>query len=211
MHLAGVKESASRSRLVVLAAVISLHASVFILLVNLRTPSRAHRYENVSLLWLPPHKRPEVPVRPPPPRVIQAIVLNVPPTSSFSAPSAAAAEPDSQPLIDWAQEAVREAGVLASNAITPPSSGGTPSQPAPGPFQPPPAHHAGESYRNEVGETIVWISDKCYQVSGTLLTVPDVMAHAMLPRTICPRASNKPRGDLFKDLPAYRKLHPGDH
>lgn len=72
-----------------------------------------------------------------------------------------------------------------------------------------PAHYAGESYRDELGNKIVWVSEKCYLESdppppGT----PAAFEHATSTRTVCPGDSNAPRGDLFKDLPEYRKYAP---
>jgi hypothetical protein len=68
-----------------------------------------------------------------------------------------------------------------------------------------PAHHAGESYRDELGATIVWVSDKCYIESDPPLPgTPPALQGARVTRTVCPGISNEPRGDLFKDLPAYR-------
>lgn len=148
---------------------------------------------------------------PAPPAAVKPPSQKTPANTSLPAPSSIAEQSDPQQSIDWADEAAREADALGSNTITlPKSSDKTPPRPVLSPFAPPPTHHAGDSYRNESGETIVWISDKCYQASGQLLTVPDVMAHAMLPRTVCPRLSNKPRGDLFKDFPPYKKLHPDE-
>jgi len=72
-----------------------------------------------------------------------------------------------------------------------------------------PAHHAGESYRDEYGDAVVWVSEKCYIESAPPLPgTPPVFAAARTTRTVCPGASNAPRGDLFKDVPAYRKYHP---
>ncbi len=197
--------------MIVLGVVVGIHAAIFIFLINIRVLSRVDRNEYVSVVWLPRNRPPEVSAPPAPPTVVKRVSRKTPITPPSPAPSSGAVQSDSQQPIDWAEEAAREAGALTSNAITlPQSSDRAPPRPAPSPFAPPPTHHAGDSYTNESGETIVWISDSCYQVSGNMLTVPDVMAHARLPRTLCPRLSNKPRGDLFKDLPAYKKLHPDD-
>ncbi|MGH8267530.1 MAG: hypothetical protein ACRETS_09440 [Steroidobacteraceae bacterium] len=65
-----------------------------------------------------------------------------------------------------------------------------------------PAHEAGEQYRLEDGEWIVWVSARCYIVSEPALGLP-----GLLPNTVC-QGDSQPRGDLFKDLPAYQKYHP---
>ncbi|HXS27460.1 MAG TPA: hypothetical protein VN730_07340 [Steroidobacteraceae bacterium] len=72
-----------------------------------------------------------------------------------------------------------------------------------------PAHYAGESYRDELGNKIVWVSEKCYIESDPPpLGTPPAFEHATSTRTVCPGNSNTPRGDLFKDLPEYRKYAP---
>ena len=78
-----------------------------------------------------------------------------------------------------------------------------------GPRENAPAHYAGESYHDETGAKIVWVSDKCYIESDPPLPgTPPVFERARLTRTVCPGNSNQARGDLFKDLPEYRKYHP---
>jgi hypothetical protein len=62
--------------------------------------------------------------------------------------------------VAWWREAVRVVKERTHAAPTLPESGridlhiGSPGEA--------PAHHAGESYRDELGATIVWVSDKCY-------------------------------------------------
>jgi hypothetical protein len=117
--------------------------------------------------------------------------------------------------IDWQAEAQKTAAAITG------SKGGsaTPSEPqdrrktssshGPRPWFPPPAHHAGEEYKTITGETVVWISDKCYVTSSApMLGVPQIFARGMLSTTVCPRTSGHARGDLFEALPAYKKAHP---
>jgi hypothetical protein len=191
--------------------VVGIHAAIFIFLINIRVKPGVDRNEYVSVVWVLRKKPPEVIAPPAAANGVNRRSRRTPITPPSSAPASAGVQSDAQPPIDWDEEAAREADALSGNAITlPQSSAKTPLRPAPNPFAPPPIHHAGDSDTNESGETVVWISDKCYQVSGNMLTVPDVMAHARLPRTLCTGSSNEPRGDLFKDLPAYKKLHPDD-
>jgi hypothetical protein len=71
-----------------------------------------------------------------------------------------------------------------------------------------PTHHPGEQYRDTLGNSIVWISDRCYLVSeSTTIGVPQNLVPT---RTVCQGDSGEARGDLFKSLPAYKKLHPVD-
>ena len=72
-----------------------------------------------------------------------------------------------------------------------------------------PAHHAGESSRDELGGKIVWVSDKCYIESDPPLPgTPPAFEGARVTRTVCPGNWSEPRGDLFKELPAYRRHRP---
>jgi hypothetical protein len=41
--------------------------------------------------------------------------------------------------------------------------------------------------------------------SKQLLGVPDLIARSMLSGTVCPGDSGTARGDLFEELPAYKK------
>jgi hypothetical protein len=110
--------------------------------------------------------------------------------------------------IDWAAEARRAApGVTAPQKFREfgrIADAGSRQ----GPRRSAPPHEAGEQYRDEFGEWIVWVSDRCYLVSDTpTLGMPQVLARSLPSRTVC-QADSGPRSDLFKDLPAYRKYHP---
>jgi hypothetical protein len=71
-----------------------------------------------------------------------------------------------------------------------------------------PAHYAGESYRDVFGDSIVWTSASCYVISpAPELGEPTVFARARLTRVGCIRQETSEE-DRFKDLPAYKKLHP---
>jgi len=115
---------------------------------------------------------------------------------------------DAGRAIDWTVEAERAAAAL-SNAPKPREFGAFPradSQEMPA--HPTPAHHAGEQYRDPYGNTVVWVSDRCYVVSErAALGMPGVLAQSRPTHTVCvdPRG---PEGELFKDLPAYKKYHP---
>ena len=72
-----------------------------------------------------------------------------------------------------------------------------------------PAHYAGESDRTASGETTQWTSDRCYIVSDAPIPwEPDVMKHARVTRGGCLPPPGPDPGELFKSLPAYKKLHP---
>jgi hypothetical protein len=70
-----------------------------------------------------------------------------------------------------------------------------------------PEHHAGEEFMVDGGHRAVWINRSCYQVFDVIV-LPGSKLGASLPSTVCPGLRHEARGDLFKDLPAYQKLHP---
>jgi hypothetical protein len=108
--------------------------------------------------------------------------------------------------IDWVAEA-RRAAAAVTGARKVREFGRNPADSGPAPLRSP-AHQAGEQYRTEDGAWIVWVSDRCYIVSEVPpLGLPQVLARSIPTRTVCP-GDSEPRGDLFKDLPAYKKYHP---
>ena len=113
------------------------------------------------------------------------------------------------PPIDWSAEAER----ATSGSISPPSMrsfGEIPS--APEWLRSVPSserHHAGEQYRLGMGESVVWVSDRCFIVfEPPPLGMPDVFARSLGTRTSCQEPPGPREGELFKDLPAYKKYHP---
>jgi hypothetical protein len=117
--------------------------------------------------------------------------------------------------IDWHAEAQSAAAAVTGSKGVPavPSETQDPrktsSSTGPRAWFPPPAHHRGEAYKTITGESIVWISDKCYvQSPAAKLGMAQILTRGMLTTTVCPRTSGKARGDLFEALPAYKKLHP---
>jgi hypothetical protein len=69
------------------------------------------------------------------------------------------------------------------------------------------AHHTGEQFKAEDGRWVVFVNDDCYQVSDPFAT-PNALSNGMGVQTYCRGKSKTPRGDLFDQLPAYKKLHP---
>jgi hypothetical protein len=70
-------------------------------------------------------------------------------------------------------------------------------------------HHAGNSYRLEGGEEIEWVSDRCYVASDPPAPwEPDILKRAAITHTVCLPPNGPSPGELFKSLPAYKRLHP---
>jgi len=194
---------------IVLAAVVALHAGLVILTVAFRTPtSPSSSTEFITALIflsapLPPaassnRRRPQVanessplaPVEPP---------TAPPPVISFPIGADTA--------IDWVAEA-RRAAAAVTGARNVREFGRNPADSGQTPLRSSPAHQAGEQYRTEDGAWIVWVSDRCYLVSEVPpLGLPQVLARSIPTRTVC-QGDSEPRGDLFKDLPAYSVYRP---
>jgi len=132
----------------------------------------------------------------------------VPPSSAITIDPSAAPVDNVGPLVDWAQEAQNVAAGIAKESSAERRHDTAPA-PSPGsPFAPPPSHHKGEQFPTGDGQWIVFVSDDCYQVSKSITSVTNASNNGMGLQTYCNRHSKTPRGDLFEQLPAYKKLHP---
>jgi hypothetical protein len=126
---------------------------------------------------------------------LPADALTVAPITEGNAPGEA---------IDWAQEARDIAASIASRGTD-----GTPAEPRfPSAFAQPPPHHKGEQIPTADGRWKVFISDRCYQLSKEITHITNATNTGKAIQTYCEKPSKTPRGDLFKELPAYKKHHP---
>ena len=125
-------------------------------------------------------------------------------------PAAVTAAPPTQVnsgnAVDWEAEKLRVAGSMAQ----PPqirTFGAHPRTELDGPQAREPAHHAGETYRDIYGDTIVWISERCFLTSeAPQLGTPEVFKHSRPTRLGC-KPQGPATGELFKDLPEYQQRH----
>jgi hypothetical protein len=110
--------------------------------------------------------------------------------------------------VDWAAEARRALKAYEIRNNKHGTSNASSGPPIDDEWWPQAQHHAGEQYKTDTGDWIVWINSGCYQVatSASSLNNPG----AVMPQTICPGKSGASRGDLLKDLPAYQKAHPDE-
>jgi hypothetical protein len=136
--------------------------------------------------------------------------------AALAAPSAITIPPpvvpteSAEPPIDWANEAQEVAAAAAPSPEFRSFDRRSPSEskpPSKSIFDEPPAHHAGEQFRTDDGRRAVFVSDNCYQISHPFAS-PTALENGMSVQTYCIGKSNKPRGDLFDQLPAYQKYHP---
>jgi hypothetical protein len=132
----------------------------------------------------------------------------VPPSSAITIlPQVPAAE-NAGPTVDWAQEAHSVAAGIAKNAAAESLQEAALSASRRSPFASPPPHNKGEQIPTADGRWIVYVSHDCYQVSKSITSITNATNTGMLLQTYCNRRSKVPRGDLFDQLPAYKKLHP---
>ena len=198
-------------RLIVLIVVGALHfAIVTLLILSSKTRLALPRASPIELIYLPSNVVPE---KPPAVSVVQknekrttrlemvATAPTLPSSLTVATPPENANPP--QP-IDWAQQAQSVATESASRGLTPSVSDPVGKSP----FAPAPAHHAGEEFVTTGGDRAVFINEHCYQVAKTFADAPNGIANGMGTQTYCIQRSNKARGDLFDQLPAYKKLHP---
>ncbi len=149
----------------------------------------------------PPRKpRPKPRVSPPVPVTEQTVPVE---NTSISA------TPDQNGpghAVDWMSELDQTSQDVAARQ----AAGSGPSPEAshtPQSWWPAPAHKAGEQYTLNTGQKIYWVSDHCFLVSDPPLAgTPNALAHSQLTHTECQKPPT-PGGDLFKDLPAYKRYH----
>lgn len=72
---------------------------------------------------------------------------------------------------------------------------------------PAPQHRLGDQVNMGNGDTMIFTSNNCYQIVHVIPTVSSAMNNGMGTPTYCLGTSREPRGDLLKDLPAYKRLH----
>jgi hypothetical protein len=70
-------------------------------------------------------------------------------------------------------------------------------------------HHPGDAYQLEGGESIEWVSARCYIASDPpAIWEPQILERARLTHTVCLPPNGPSPGKLFRSLPAYKKYHP---
>ena len=196
-------------RVTAFAVVIALHAALFfILTLALHTSTRPFpSAEFITTL---------ITVQPPPLPAINRPHPPIPDENTSASPVQPPIAPPPQiseqsgggPSIDWSAQAERAARAAVAAPRTR-SLGELPQVPDwTHSATPSPKHYAGEQYGLGTGEYIVWVSDRCYIVSERApLGTPDVIARSRVTRTVCTTAQGPWGGELFKDLPAYKKYH----
>ncbi|MGH8326849.1 MAG: hypothetical protein ACRET2_08820 [Steroidobacteraceae bacterium] len=203
----------NKRRYLVLAAVVAVHAlALGVLLSSSRTRSlfSAGGAPLEALILMRAARR--HPLLPPPPlgetsSPIESIVEPI-----ALAPPASIVTSAAGPTIDWNAAATRAAtrGLAQRKHISfgfPPGGKSAITLGVPSPQTP--AHYAGESDRMARGGSIEWTSDRCYVESDPPLPgEPDIIKRARVTHFGCLPPPGPDPGELFKSLPAYKRLHP---
>jgi hypothetical protein len=130
--------------------------------------------------------------------------------SAITIPQPATPTENAESPIDWAGEAQRGAATAVTRSPEIRSFDHRfPSEPERSPrsiFDESPEHQAGEQFRTDDGRWVVYVSDDCYQISDPLAST-NALANGLGLQTYCKGKSSTPRGDLFDQLPAYKRNH----
>jgi hypothetical protein len=174
------------SRSVILFIVLALHLASLVLLASAsRTGAPpALAQQAVELLYLPPEIIPKIRSENARPRRLNGgtAITVAPPvldSSWLSAPSSSPSNGNGSG-IDWPAEARRAVQAYDIRNHRPPQENLVSGRPAEENWWP--RHHAGEQFKTENGDWIVWVNESCYRVASSGAYVPA----AALPPTICP-------------------------
>jgi hypothetical protein len=203
-------ESWKRARYLTLIVVIALHAALIVMLVKFNQVRNASTLTStpLQLRFLPPERAPLTPPGLPSKGSFKSFDVVPPTLPTLTAVPMESSEVDSTKSIDWAAEAKIVAAASAAGASHRPFGTHVPSEAAASAAagaSSTPAHKAGDQDRTDTGDWVVFVSNNCYQISKALSGI----LRALPLQTYCLRKGKEaPRGDLFQQLPAYKKYHP---
>ena len=183
-----------RSRPIILLVVLALHLGVIALLVAAsRTRSILPSVEHsIEVMLIPPAKVPRVRAENTRPQRLSTNIAPAlaPPVLNSSLDSGPSSSPDGHgSAVNWTAEAHRALRAFEIRRDQPPSSAISVSSRLDDWW--PGEHHAGEQFKTESGDWIVWINANCYQIASWHSNVMG----ASPPRTICPAERRAPRAD----------------
>jgi hypothetical protein len=186
----GMRESSvwRTPRFIILIAVLMVHMGLIVLLmmvsaVRLRP---AVNYRPVELVYIPAPPLPRVRAESGRPQRLRAdIALSVvSPMLTSAPPSAPSSGTGSHGKgVDWAAEAHRAVRAYEIRRDHPAQSELSGKSPA-NDWWPQQGPHAGDQFKNEAGDWIVWINSDCYKVASWHST--DAATDASPPQIICP-------------------------
>ena len=183
-----------RSRLIILLTVLALHAATLaLLLAASRTLSiAAPTAHSIEVMLIPPAKAARVRAENIRPERMSTNIATAlaPPVLNSSSQSGSSSAPDGHgSAVNWTAEAHRALRAFEIRRDQPPSSAISVSNSLDDWW--PGEHHAGDQFKTDSGDWIVWINANCYQIaswhSSAMSTSP--------PRTICPPLRREARGE----------------
>ena len=183
-----------KSRPIILLVVLALHLGVIALLAAAsRTlsilPSTEH---SIEVMLIPPAKAPRVRAENTRPQRLSTNIAPAlaPPMLNSSLDSGPSSAPDGHgSAVNWTAEAHRALRAFEIRRDQPPSSAISVSSGLDDWW--PGEHHAGEQFKTESGDWIVWINANCYQIASWHSNAMG----ASPPRTICPPRRRTARDD----------------
>jgi hypothetical protein len=183
-----------KSQPIILLVVLALHLGVIVLLVAAsRTRSMLPSTEHsVEVMLIPPAKAPKVRAENTRPERLSTniAVALAPPALNSSLQSGASSSPDGHgSAVNWAAEAHRALRAFEIRRDQPPSSAISVSSALDDWW--PGEHHAGDQFKTDSGDWIVWVNANCYQIASWHSNAMG----ASPPRTICPPQRRTPRND----------------
>jgi hypothetical protein len=198
-----------RRRCATLAAVFALHAALLsaLWLFPPNLPVAGATPRPLELLSLPPS--PISTIRPDnfrPHRIGNDLAITIAPPvigSLAMAPSTSGSEGNGTG-VDWGAEARRALQAYEIRNNKRPTGPAPSASSAEDGWWPQTQHHAGEQYKTEAGDWIVWINANCYQVAKAATSYA---LGTVLPQTICPRDA-APHGDRDSGSPTDSATHP---
>ena len=202
-----------RSRQASWATVVTLHIAVLtaLFLAPKTRIATLTAMAPTELLTLPRSVRRQEPI--PPPSLVtsdlqvspQPLPPMIPSDAITEIPAADGNDPGK--AIDWAQEVHDAAARFAERGNNEPTAA-EPTAISPFPHAAP--HHKGEQIPTAEGRSMVFVSKDCYQFSKEITYIENKTNAGKKIQTYCNRRSKTPRGDLFEQLPAYKRLHPDE-
>jgi hypothetical protein len=190
------------SRSISLSVVLALHLAVLALLVmaSRRTNYGVSAERAVELVYLPATKFPRVRADTTLSRprlntdiaiAMTDITVPLAPTEGSSSPGISSAPEGHGSGVNWAAEAHRAIKAFEIRRDQPPD----PAQSVSSAWDEwwPRQHHAGDQFKTESGDWIVWISNECYQIAVAHSNPAAVSTST--PQTICPKKRDTRRGE----------------
>jgi hypothetical protein len=180
-------------RFITFLAVVAVHLAVLALLLagsRIQGTSTATN-DAVELMFVPPAKVPKVHFENAPRPSLSAdtaLSITLPGLASPALSPPSSGSDGDAPSVNWVAEAHRAVQAVEIRRNHPPG-GAISGSPPWTDWRPQGKHHAGDQFKTDSGDWIVWISSNCYQVAkwgpGEYGSTP--------PQTICPHQPDSPR------------------